>query len=83
MSTSFPIFPANAGTQMQPMRSNNLAPNSLMIWAPAFAGEFGFRGYFNRPEASAIPHTPSARKITAAPIRTYFSGTTLVAASPR
>ena len=55
---------------MQPMRSNNLAPNSLMIWAPAFAGEFGFRGYFNRPEASAIPHNPSNRKSTAAPIRT-------------
>ncbi len=38
---SLPIFPANAGTQIQPELSPFLAPSSLMIWTPAFAGEVG------------------------------------------
>jgi hypothetical protein len=37
MTTSFPIFPANAGTQMQPELSPFLAPSSLVIWTPALA----------------------------------------------
>jgi hypothetical protein len=36
-----PIFPAKAGTQVQPELSSSLALPSLMIWAPAFAGETG------------------------------------------
>ena len=39
-----PIFPANAGTQVQPELSDFLAPHSLTIWAPAFAGEIGKEG---------------------------------------
>jgi len=36
-----PIFPANAGTQIQPELLTFLTPPSLTIWAPAFAGEVG------------------------------------------
>ena len=41
MRFSNPIFPANAGTQVQPELWTNLALHSLTIWAPAFAGEVG------------------------------------------
>ena len=37
----FPIFPANAGTQIQPELLLFLASPSPTIWAPAFAGEVG------------------------------------------
>ena len=36
-----PTFPAKAGTQIQPRLLPFLAPPSLTIWAPAFAGEIG------------------------------------------
>ncbi len=36
-----PIFPAKAGTQIQPELLPFLTPPSLTIWAPAFAGEVG------------------------------------------
>jgi hypothetical protein len=42
MSVSLlPIFPAKAGTQIQPELVPFLTPPSLTIWAPAFAGEVG------------------------------------------
>jgi hypothetical protein len=42
MSVSLnPIFPAKAGTQIQPELLPFLAPPSPLIWAPAFAGEVG------------------------------------------
>ena len=40
----YPIFPANAGIQIHPEPRPYLAPHSLTIWAPAFAGEIGEGG---------------------------------------
>ncbi len=42
MVTLTPIFPAKAGTQIQPRYSSSPARPSPRIWAPAFAGEIGF-----------------------------------------
>ena len=36
-----PIFPAKAGTQIQPELLPFLTPSSPTIWTPAFAGEVG------------------------------------------